>query len=96
MDWLSVTKEELVSCGVRQSLKKTDLGNFLTELYPHINWTRLHQWTSRFSQQRVLERVVSALFEVIFFPLIFFVTKSKVRIVGRRNESECPQRDCPS
>jgi hypothetical protein len=64
MDWLSVTKEELVRSGMRQSLKKTDLGNMLEQLHPHIEWTRFHQWKGRLSQQKQFERVVSAIFEV--------------------------------
>jgi hypothetical protein len=66
MDWFSVSREELVSCGLRQTFRKKELGKVLEQLYPHIDWTTLSQRKGRFSQQRHFERVVSSLFEVSF------------------------------
>jgi hypothetical protein len=75
-----VTKEELIGCGVRRDIKKTELGNVLETLYPHINWTRLHQWNGRFSQQRHFQRVVSSLFEVNF-SFFFFSLSLKQEVI---------------
>jgi hypothetical protein len=69
-DWFSVTKEELISCGMRPSIKKTELGKMLEQLYPHLEWATLYQLKGRFSQQRHFERVVSSLFEVHSFAFV--------------------------
>jgi hypothetical protein len=67
LDWVSVTLEDLVSCGLRRSITKLQLGIVLEQRYPHLDWTNLHRWKGRFAQQRELERIVKTLFQV-FFP----------------------------
>jgi hypothetical protein len=61
-DWFSVTLEELADFGGIRIQNKTPLQTALNELYPHIDWSNLHRWHGRFSQQRYLERTVSSLF----------------------------------
>lgn len=70
MDWFSVSKDDLRECGLRVS-SKLQLGNILEQLYPHIDWTKLHQ-INRFAQQRHLERAIRTLFPVHFFFFFFF------------------------
>jgi hypothetical protein len=64
-----MTHEDLSSCGVHID-SKTQLGQLLEQLHPHVDWTNLYVWKGRYHQQRHLERIVSALFEVDFGSLM--------------------------
>jgi dsRNA-specific ribonuclease len=56
-----MTLEDLQICGVHIK-SKTQLGVLLGELHPHIDWTKLHLFKGRLSEQKYLERVVRSLF----------------------------------
>jgi hypothetical protein len=61
-----MTLNDLQSCGVHLKTK-AQLWDLLTEMYPHLIWAKSQMhWQGRFAQQRHLERVVAALFEVCF------------------------------
>jgi hypothetical protein len=51
---------------------KTQLGKWLSQLYPQMDWSKLYLLKGRYSQQRHLERVVSAIFEVGETSIFFF------------------------
>lgn len=74
-DWFSITREDL-ACSVLRRIPKTNLGPLLEERYPHLDWSKIHLTHGRFGQQRHLERVVAALFEVLCVCFLFspFIT----------------------
>src|SRR5690606_38970661 len=72
IDWLSISTQDLRDCGFHFTTK-SQLGDILEELYPHIDWTKLYQ-KHRFAQQRHLERALNTLFPVrISFSFLFIL-----------------------
>jgi hypothetical protein len=94
-DWFSVTHEDLALCGVHVQTK-AQLREVLTQLYPDIDWHKLSLWKPRYGEQRKLERVIRLLFEVFFPLLCCHSVECLITLTGRRDKSECSQRNSTS